>query len=280
MKNTIKKPPLITPSSGRPKTALLDLTEAMDSKRKNKRDYIQIIVVREEEEEEYLNTALNHPALDVFVFKSEHNTIGEARDKAKKLGERITEGTETEFIFMMDDNILTWFGVTLIKDPCPQLFGKTSKKKISQLTPISLGSILEHFSKNNFEGIKNFNLVGFSNSLYSNVSKRRVAYTCKPVQQAFFLNVPKLWAREDIDFNEKTENLKKESLEKGHIVKCHRYVSVKKRMKEGGVVPAKNGPAEVMKVIEGHKKWATTVNARQQQRSVMEIAKEQQNGGK
>ena len=116
-----------------------------------------------------------------------------------------------------------------------------------------------------------------------------MAYTCKPVQQAFFLNVlkskdvdfnPKLWAREDIDFNERTENLKKESLEKGHIVKCHRYVSVKKRVKEGGVVPAKSVPAEVMKLIEGHKKWATRVNTRQQQRSVMEIGKEQQNGGK
>ena len=33
-KNTIKKPPIITPSSGRPNTALLDLTEAMDLKGK------------------------------------------------------------------------------------------------------------------------------------------------------------------------------------------------------------------------------------------------------
>ena len=67
----------------------MDLTKAMDSKK----DYIQIIIVREEEQDEYLNTALNHPALDVFAFKSAHGTIGEARDKAKKLGEKITEGT-------------------------------------------------------------------------------------------------------------------------------------------------------------------------------------------
>ena len=66
-------------------------------------------------------------------------------------------------------------------------------------------------------------------------------------------------------------------------MKCHRYVSVKKRLKEGGVVPAKSVPAEVMKLIEGHKMWATRVNprlGRQQQRSVMKIGKEQQNGGK
>ena len=59
VKKTIKKPPIMIPSSGRLTTALLDLTDAMDSKE----DYIEIIVVREEEKEEYLSMTLNHPAL-------------------------------------------------------------------------------------------------------------------------------------------------------------------------------------------------------------------------
>ena len=95
--------------------------------------------------------------LDVFVFPFEYKTIGEARDKVKRLGERITEGTEMKFLFMLDDNILNWYGVTLIDDPCPQ-FGNKPVKGGSQIEPISLGSILEHFSKNNFEGIKDFSL--------------------------------------------------------------------------------------------------------------------------
>ena len=103
--------------------------------------------------------------------------IGEARDKVKRLGERITEGTEMKFLFMLDDNILSWYGVTLINDLCSQ-FGKKPIKGESQIEPISLGSILDHFSENNFEGIKDFNLTGFSNSLHTYIKKRREAYDC------------------------------------------------------------------------------------------------------
>ena len=58
MKSEIKLPPILIPSSGRAKTALLDLTDAME----RKEGFIEIVVVREEEKYEYLNTALLHPA--------------------------------------------------------------------------------------------------------------------------------------------------------------------------------------------------------------------------
>ena len=62
-------------------------------------------------------------------------------------------------------------------------------------------------------------------------------------------------------------------------MKCHRYVSVKKRLKKGGLVPA-NVPADVMKLIQRNKKWAGRVKARvgrKQQRSGMKIGQEEQN---
>ena len=271
VKKKIKKPPIMIPSSGRPTTALLDLTDAMDGKE----DYIEIIVVREEEQEEYLSVTSNHPALDVFVFASEYKTIGEAREKIKRLGERITEGTEMKFLFMLDDNILNWYGVTLINDPFPQ-FGKKPIEGESQIEPISLGSILEHFSENNFEGIKDFNLVGFSNSLHTNIKKRSEAYGCKHVQQAVMMNIPKskgveynriAWANEDLDFNRKTHKLSKENPDEGRIVKCMRYVACKKKINEGGVIPC-DVPDHLLHLVQEHREWAGVKPRKGKKRSI------------
>ena len=62
----------------------------------------------------------------VYVFKAKEKTFGEAKDKVKRLGEKITEGTKLPFLFMLDDNISHWYGVTLIDDPC--LMCKCDKK--------------------------------------------------------------------------------------------------------------------------------------------------------
>jgi len=91
----IKLPPIIIPSYGRSKTALLDLTQTKEGNE----HFVEIVVVRHEEKDEYLQTAFLHPALDVFVINENgHNTIGEARMIAKKLGEQITIGKKMNFI--------------------------------------------------------------------------------------------------------------------------------------------------------------------------------------
>ena len=72
----------------------------------------------------------------------------------------------------------------------------------------------------------------------------------------------KLWAGEDLDFNRSTAHLKKENPGQGHIVKCQRYVSVKKVMQEGGVTPSDDIPPDVKLLMEKHPGWAARVGPR------------------
>ena len=78
-----KYPPIIIPSRGRARTALLDLTEAM-----NNESYVEIVVVSSDERDEYLQTLCKHNEIDVFVMKEcepgENQTAGRARHFSKK----------------------------------------------------------------------------------------------------------------------------------------------------------------------------------------------------
>ena len=184
------------PSSGRASCALLDLSRAMEDA-----NYVQIVAVREEEKDDYFKVALAHPDLDVYVIKDQGHkkTIGQARHALKMLGEKITRG----WIFMCDDNISHWSGVTLINDPCP-MFGKEASHEESQLSDISLKSLLTHFSS---EELAKFSIVGFSMFSKKQIRNKRSAYARAHVFAAVLLNLDKLtkvkynkrhWAMEDI----------------------------------------------------------------------------------
>jgi len=235
--STLRLPPIIIPSSGRAETALLDLSETIPEDK----DYIQIVIIRYEERSNYARV-MNHPDnnIDVFVMKEgQPRTIGYARHVAKKFGEIITRSSRMDFVFLMDDNISHWSGITLINDPCP-LFGKEPNHLSSQLTDISLFSVLNHFSRDSFKGVKKFSIVGFSNFNHKSVRRKRTAYGRKHVYAAVLLNLKRLkgidynqkaWAMEDTDFNLRTND------SSGVIVRCMRYVAYKKVLNEGGVVP-------------------------------------------
>ena len=244
----VKLPPIIIPSSGRAQSALLDLSQAMEKKK----NFVQIVVVRDEEKFKYLKTALNHPTqdLDVFVMKTskhEKPVIGEARNISKRLGEVIVRGTNLKFMFMMDDNVIYWNGVTLINDTL-KMFGKDPSHKTSQRTDISLYQILNHFSSQSFGDKDNFSILGFS-QVNRGINKRKNAYARKHVFAAVLLNLPKLieidyndkaWAMEDVDFNMRTNECWEKNINDGVIVKCMRYVATKKFLAGGGVVANKN----------------------------------------
>ena len=152
-----------------------------------KEDYVEIVIVRKDEEDEYLKTAILHPSLDVFVIDAPgKNTIGEARMVAKKLGEQITKGTKMSFVMILDDNIISWQGVTLINDPYP-LFGQEADHKTSQRTDISLYRVHSHFSSN----VEDFNIIGFSIGSHKNITKRKYAYGRKHVMAAVLINLQK-----------------------------------------------------------------------------------------
>ena len=187
------------PSSGRASCALLDLSRAMENA-----NYVQIVAVREEEKDDYFKVALAHSDLDVYVIKDQGHkkTIGQARHALKMLGEKITRG-RPRWIFMCDDNISHWSGVTLINDPCP-MFEKEPSHEESQLSDISLKSLLTHFSS---EELAKFSIVGFSMFSKKQIRNKRSAYARAHVFAAVLLNLDKLtkvkynkrhWAMEDI----------------------------------------------------------------------------------
>ena len=174
----------------------------------------------------------------------------------------------------MDDNILKFSGVTLVNDTCP-MFTKKPSEKESQREPISLGSLLTHFSK--FEEIEKFSLVGFSSTLHSNILNRTNAYACAHVQQAVLINVHKTkgirynkmaWANEDIEFNREVNK------NGGHIVKCLRYVTHKKKINYGGGIPC-DVPDEVLHQMKGHPEWAGVEVRKTPQRRVQETGLEE-----
>ena len=161
-----------------------------------------------------------------------------------------------DFVFLMDDNISHWSGITLINDPCP-LFGKEPNHLSSQLTDISLFSVLNHFSRDSFKGVKKFSIVGFSNFNHKSVRRKRTAYGRKHVYAAVLLNLKRLkgidynqkaWAMEDTDFNLRTND------SSGVIVRCMRYVAYKKVLNEGGVVP-EGVPPHIQELMEKNPLW-------------------------
>ena len=211
---------------------MLDLSQAMEGA-----TYVQIVAVREEEKDAYLRLALAHSKLDVFVMKERHcrlKTIGEARDALKMLGERITRGAG--WIFMCDDNISQWAGVTLINDPCP-MFNKEPSHEESQVTDISLLTLLNHFSSKSFKEAGEFSIIGFSMFSKRQIRKKRSAYARAHVFAAVLLNLRKLtkvnynrrmWAMEDCAFNRATHQLSYSNPDDGVIVQARRYVAYKR----------------------------------------------------
>ena len=241
--------------------------------------YVQIVAIREEEKDAYLKVALAHCDLDVFVIKERHcpfKTIGQARHALKMLGERIT--LRREWIFMCDDNISHWSGVTLINDPCP-MFGKEPSEE-SQLTDISLYKILSHFSSKSFKEAAKFSILGFSMFSKRQIRKKRSAYARAHVFAAVLLNLKKLtkvnynkraWAMEDIAFNRSTNELSSFNPDDGVIVQARRYVAYKKVnsinktcfessllfqiLGIGGVVPM-DVPEDVQVHLENNAAWS------------------------
>ena len=272
----LQLPPILMPSSGRATSALLNLTDALEGTD----DYVQVVIIRHEEMESYLNVCCNHQNLDILVMdEGELRTIGTARFFAKKLGEEITELT-SKFLFILDDNILSWTGVTLINDPCP-LFDKESHYRYAQQTDISLLNLLTHLKMDEYKHVNAFSIIGFSLSK-RNVKSRVSAFSRKHVFAAVLFNLTKFrsveyrkhaWAMEDIDFNWKTNDLSDKDSNDGVIVKCMRYVASKKKISGGGVVP-REIPEDIIPMINCSSEWSSV------RKSEVEPEKEKNSGKK
>ena len=258
LNKALKFSPILIPSCGRQESALLDLSEAMSGEL----TYLQIVIIRAEEEENYLPYLVSDVNVDVFIMNSSTNpTIGAARWSAKKLAEKITKvGDYSKYCFILDDNILKWEGVTLINDPI-SLFGRDPLDNQSSRTDISLKDVLEFWSNENIkreELHKHFSIVGFSIGVHKNINNCRAAFSKKHIFAAIFLNIERTrnihyntiaWAMEDIDINMRTN----ESNE--ILVKCHRFLATKKVIRHGGVKA--EIPDEIKSDWEDHDVWGS-----------------------
>ena len=255
---TLQFPPIIIPSSGRPTSGLFDLRPAMEGRT----NYVQILVIREEEEEDYLQHLMSDNNIDVFVMNSSTpGTVGAARWTAKKLAEIITNfGLSSNFCFLLDDNIISWKAVTLINDPDPPIEDVEPSDERSQRTDISLVRLMDYCSNENINKhqLHKFSIIGFSMGSRQNVNNIRIAFGRQHLFAAVFLNMKKLrdveyntlaWAMEDIKFNKSTD-------EKGGVlVKCRRFLAQKKRLNHGGVMAENEGLLWFKPFSEKRREW-------------------------
>ena len=178
----LKFPPILIPSSGRPDSALLDLSNAMKQKNDGENeDYVQIVVIsrRDKTFPTYLERLQYYPHIDIFIMDDDFpQTVGAYRYVCKMLAEQITSNPQTsKFVFIMDDNILRFNGVTLKNDPNPQ-FGLEALSSESQRSSISLRDLLEHFSNERLEkNMMDFGVVGFSMFDPKNIKRRKKAFS-------------------------------------------------------------------------------------------------------
>ena len=240
LKPNLKYPPIIIPSRGRWSCGLLDLSLAMEGNE----DYVQIVVIYEDEAEQYQKHFANYPKICFFVISRTFHRpcVGCSRFVSKLLAEKMTWNTSKKFAFFMDDNILCWDGITLKGDPDPQFDIEALGDK-SQRTHISLFQIMEYFKDLSTCSLQKFSLVGFLTGVHKNIFRLRSAFLRRHVHVAVLLNLqhlrgvdynPNMIAMEDMEFNFRVHELSEVNPDRGVMVKCLRYVAVKKSM-PGGV---------------------------------------------
>ena len=238
--NCLEYPPIIIPSSGRWNTALLDLSEAME----NDTNYVQVVVIYNNEAEEYKRFFASYPKICFFVMsiKLQIPSVGCSRFVSKKVAEQLVEGSNKDFAFFLDDNILCWDGIVLKNDPAP-MFDVEVLGDRSQKTHTSLLQVMKFASNPETCSLGKFTIVGFLTGTRQNQQKLKSAFLRRHVHVAVLLNLRHLKgtdynsmmiAMEDIEFNMRASEL----VHPGHgvFVKCLRYVPVKKHIGGGGVV--------------------------------------------
>merc|ERR1719235_234708 len=70
--------------------------------------------------------------------------IGYARHWLMKLADAL----QAKHVFMLDDSVRSWKGVTLAEDP-HSMYGKTAGK-LAQMTNLPLAEVLAHFAESKF----------------------------------------------------------------------------------------------------------------------------------
>lgn len=238
--------PIFMPSFGRSATdveaGLLDLTQTMLTSDGKPLDFVQIVAVKPSEVEKYRASAPFFVVMELPGSHTvEHPSYG--RLKPNELGVGcarhwlvlLADILGADHIFMLDDSVRFWHGVTLVKDS-HNLFGPAPGPK-AQFTRIALGQVLQSFASPHFptEEFEKFSMIGFARmcpEMYLAARPHRRAH----VYSAFILNVKKVFREqrlnfredlfiwEDVEFTQRVHN----------VCKSFRFTMVKKPYNSGG----------------------------------------------
>jgi len=238
--------PVFMPSCGRSASdeavGLLDLSAAMVGADGQPLDFLQIVAVKPSEVEKYRASA---PFFVVMELPSaptvQHPTYGALGPEELGIGcarhwlLRLADALGAPFVFMLDDSVLSWRGVTLARDP-HSLFGRTPGRKV-QFSLLSLGQLLLHHAEPRFlaEELPRFSLLGFAR-YRPEMFTWRVAYRRSHVYSAFLVNVRKILHTQNLNFRQDLyvwEDIQL-NLEAGDVCKCYRFAMIKKRLHSGG----------------------------------------------
>lgn len=238
--------PIFMPSSSRSamdaEVGMLDLTGTMVRENNDSLEYLQIVAVRPTEVEKYRASGPFFVVMELPCSQTcEHPHYGALPPEKLGIGSsrhwlmRLADALKTKYVFMMDDSVRAWRGVTLIGDQ-HSLFGHVPGKK-AQFANVPLGQVLEHFAEPTFlsEEMPKCSVLGFgrfSPDLY----RAKCAYRRGHVYSAFLLNVPKVLHEHGMNFNENLfvwEDLDF-NLRVNDVCKCFRFVMIKKPYSSGG----------------------------------------------
>eukprot|EP00931_Biecheleriopsis_adriatica_P035713 TRINITY_DN20579_c0_g1_i2.p1 TRINITY_DN20579_c0_g1~~TRINITY_DN20579_c0_g1_i2.p1 ORF type:complete len:1512 (+),score=393.14 TRINITY_DN20579_c0_g1_i2:681-4538(+) len=238
--------PIFTPSSGRSavddEVGLLDLSAAMVDGEGKALKYLHIVAVRPSEVEKYRLSAPFFVVMELPQTTTvKHPTYGDMKPEDLGVGcarhwlVRLASALQAEFVFLMDDSLRCFRGVTLVDDPHP-MFGLQASPSKARFSAISMARVLSHCTEPKFlaEDMRKIVAFGFARFAPDLVKTRR-AYSRSHMYSAFLLNVKKveeealnfrqdLFVWEDFIFNLKAHD----------VVKCNRFAQIKQPYRSGG----------------------------------------------
>jgi len=205
--------PVLIPSSGRSaldeQVGLLDLTGTMVDDNGCALGFVQIVAVRPSEVQNYRASAPFFTVMELPKTRtSRHPIYGKSRPEDLGVGcsrhwlMLLADALGMKHIFMLDDSVLGWRGVTLVGDPL-SLFGREPNRKKASFDKIPLSRVLRHFADPNFleHEMEQLSVLGFAR-MCPDLFTVRCAFRRAHVYSAFLVNVTRVLHEQNVNFNQ------------------------------------------------------------------------------
>eukprot|EP00930_Biecheleria_cincta_P040131 TRINITY_DN27527_c0_g1_i1.p1 TRINITY_DN27527_c0_g1~~TRINITY_DN27527_c0_g1_i1.p1 ORF type:complete len:1470 (-),score=292.07 TRINITY_DN27527_c0_g1_i1:59-4468(-) len=237
--------PVFIPSAGRSavddEVGMLDLSATMVDSDGNPLRFLQVVAVRASEVEKYRMSAPFFVVMELPTCTTvQHAHYGAMKPEELGVGcsrhwlIRLAAKLQSDYVFMLDDSVRAWRGVTLVDDPNP-LFGAPPGPEAS-FKPIPMAQVLQHFAEPNFlrDLMPKLVAMGFGRCS-PEMKKARRAFCRSHIYSAYLLNISKvcgdelnfrqdLFIWEDFVFNIRAHD----------VVKCQRFAMMKRCFHSGG----------------------------------------------